>query len=158
MALQVDPILGVNLQTVTLTHMTKVGTALTASNSIAVSVLVESLKFKIKTDKMRIESVNSTGINNVEIARAADLSLQIFRVSGATDPDALLAFVQTVTVGDMIQIVYTESSGASNYSRTVIGSFADLETGFEGRGKQIATLSIDSVSVTGGANYFSASV
>lgn len=123
-----------------------VGTAGALSNGtpVTLTTTLDGLSESLNAAKENISPVNSARANNVITEDDASYTLRIIKVNDTTDPNKLKA---AVLAADIFKLAWTEGTGASAKTYTAYGSRGSLDTGIEGKGKQIASLTFDQIDV-----------
>ncbi len=143
-------LLGRHLTAVTFTPQTVAANGtLSDGTPITLTAVMDSLGLSLQANTEEISAVNSARQNNVGLDDGASLSLSIIRVNNGTDPAPLRTAVGT---NDIFKVAYTEGTGTS--AKVVTGYYqrSSYEDGIQGKGKQIATLSL--IPVDAGASTF----
>jgi hypothetical protein len=143
-------LLGRHLTAITLTPQTVAANGtLSDGTGIVLTAVIDSLALSLQANTEEISALNSGRQNNVTLDDGASLQLSIIRVNNGNDPAPLRT---AVLASDVFKVAYTEGSGAS--ARVVTGYYrrSNYDDGFQGKGKQIATLAL--IPVDAGSNTF----
>ena len=135
---------GRDLVSVVLTGQT-VGTAGALSDSTAVVTLtavMNGFDESLTPTKAEINALNTTRENNVVLSDGFTMNFSVLKVNNASDPSPLRA---VITSFDVFKAVITQGTGASARTETAYGSRGSYSESFQGRGQQVASLSLDSV-------------
>jgi len=136
---------GRHLASVVLTPCT-VGTAgalteVTASAQTLTTVM-DSLSLELIANLEEISAVNSPRQNHTVTDDDYRLTLNILEVNNASDPSPLAAVAVSY---DVFKAVFTKGTGASAKSWTVYGHRDTYSEGVQGKGRQIASLTLAGV-------------
>ena len=123
--------------------------ALTDGTGITISAVMESTDQSLRPTNEEISPINSTRDNMVRVSDGHFLSLSILKVNGGTDPAPLRT---AILAGDIFKVVIVEGTGTSARTTTAYYTRGEYNDGFQGKGKQIARLSLEPVDV--GASSF----
>lgn len=136
-------LLGRHLTSVILTPQT-VGTAGALSNGapVTLTTVIDNLSESLSAEKEDIRPVNSTRVNNVVTSDNGNFSFGIIKVNNASDPNPLKTAILT---NDIFKLTWTEGTGGSAKTVNLYASRGSLDTGIQGHGKQIATLTFDQI-------------
>lgn len=134
---------GRNLYTVVLTPQT-VGTAgaLSDGTPITLSAKIDGLSEDHQAALENISALNSTRAHNLVIEDDMTITFRILKVNDNTDPNPLITAALT---SDVFKAVWTQGDNGSAKTVTAYGSRENVSDAFEGKGKQIASLSLRQV-------------
>lgn len=140
---------GQNLTTFVLTPQTistsagTVGQLADTTPVLTVTAVLESMRSTLRAQKEEISPSTSTREHSVNIADGQSLRLDIIEVNNGTDPTPLNT---AVMVTDIFKVSWTIGT-ITGFIKTKTGYYSrgDYEDGQAGKGKQIASLTLDPV-------------
>ena len=135
------PLIGKNVTSVTLTGQS-VSANGTFSNgsSYNVSLKWQNVAYAINPVREEINAQNTGYLNEVIIAYGSSAHLEIYKVNDGTDPDVLFPLIYNYSYV-LLQWVEGSASG-STQTFSYYGVLGEFQSGFQGRGKQIASLEL----------------
>jgi len=134
---------GRDLISVILTPQT-IGTAgaLSDGTPLTLSTVIDGLGESLSASTENISALNATRAHNMVVEDDGEFNLRILKVNNSADPNPLKTAVLSY---DVFKLVWTEGTGGSAKTVTAYGTRTNMSAGFEGKGKQIASLSIQHV-------------
>ena len=135
---------GVHLTSVVITPQTVASNGtMTDGTSVTITTTIDSIQETFAAVNEEIAAVNSTRTNPVRVADSASVSIAIIKVNNGSDVNPLKTLVMN---SDIFKIAWTEGTVSTKAKTTTIyGTRGTLQSGIQGRGKQIATLDFESV-------------
>jgi hypothetical protein len=116
---------------------------MTDGTSVTITTTIDSIQETFAAVNEEIAAVNSTRTNPVRVADSASVSIAIIKVNNGSDVNPLKTLVMN---SDIFKIAWTEGTVSTKAKTTTIyGTRGTLQSGIQGRGKQIATLDFESV-------------
>jgi len=116
---------------------------MTDGTPVTVTTTIDSIQETFAAVNEEIAAVNSTRTNPVRVADSVGLSIAIIKVNNGSDVNPLKTLVLNY---DIFKVAWTEGTVTSFAKTTTIyGTRGTLQSGIQGRGKQIATLDFESV-------------
>lgn len=112
--------------------------------SATLSAVIDGLNEEYNVNTEEISALNSTRQNNVILDEGANLTFQVFKVNNGSTPTALRNLYNSF---DYFKAAWVEGTGGSQETKTGYGLRGGLTTGFQGKGKQIASLTLLPVDV-----------
>lgn len=141
---------GRGLKSLVITGQT-IGTAGALSDSTAytLSSSLDGYSESLQRQTENISAVNSTRANNMIVEDDNTITWRALKLNNGGDANQ---FKTAILLFDIVKAVWVEGDGASAKTTTAYGSITSMESGIEGKGKQIASLTMQQVDV-GTATY-----
>lgn len=118
---------------------------LSDSTSVAtVSAVIDGLDESYAPEREEINALNTTRRNEVVLSDGNSYTLRVFKVNNGSDPQPMRTLIQSF---DYFKLVWVEGTGGSAKTATAYGVRGAYSDGFNGRGKQIASLELGPVDV-----------
>jgi len=135
---------GAHLTSVVITPQTVAASGtLTDGTGVTITTTIDSISETFAALNEEIAAVNSTRTNPVRVADSIAISIAVIKVNNGTDVNPLLTLILS---NDIFKIVWTEGTVSTfAKTKTLYATRGTLQSGIQGRGKQIATLDFESV-------------
>lgn len=135
--------LGRHLVSVVLTPQT-IGTAgaLSDGTPVTLTTVMSGLDESLTGVLENVSALNATRANNMKTEDDFEVTFRILKVNNSSDPNPL---VTAMLAADVFKYTYTEGTGGSAKTTTAYGQYSSMRTGFQGKGGQIAELTLNQV-------------
>lgn len=135
--------LGKHLTSVVLTPQTVAANgALSDGTAVTVTTFMDSLGESLNDQTEEVSAVNSTRQHLEKLDSGHELTLSVIKVNNGNDPNPLRTMFLSNSV---VKVAYTEGTGSSATTITVYARITNVASGTQGKGKQIASITLGPV-------------